>query len=1021
MYLSDSNLTSRTTTHTHSFKPQPPLNSLVSSIGSSHEQVYESGSSRQQSDISRATSAVGHLQTQTRAQVHAPTKGRSRRNTQQLISIFEQATSEAAIMSQPLQRGLPLPPSPSARNAPAGPRVTKRAPLRDSFRNLVSAFNKAKRSFGDSTPARVRPPQMDTVGKVNDKPASTTGNSSCVAVPPEVSLSKFTPSFPPDVRSGILLYYDDNPRGAVWHRCNAFLSSSTLRISYFNTSGKESTRSFRMNHASDARSMTDRSSFQVGPPLLDSHIPCAFEVNFGEKGVEIFAAISALERVGWISAIWDSIISGKCADTEHAVESSRVELALSLPISDRDDNEAVIHSPRPVDATSQDISPLLLLKRTGSPSCSRSTWVTEGSAQSHDHTISQSRTGTALSVRERIAHLNQMDRNSSQDLYATPPRTPSIASRKSTAQTSPLRKTVALRYHVDSPRSAQVKPLVLSSHSSIRKQPTMTTNDNAPSSNSSTSSQGLLHIHSVASSPLSNIPPKESTQSPDMTMRNIDTMPNQDFVHPGEIARMHKILSSIQKDVKLAIQQPPLPIPQLDDLRNRLQALASGLHSADLHGLHTKLETLQPTQVDEFEGKVTLNLAEEIEELRLAIEAMKIAQEDKLAGLPQILESLEALRESQNNAIPPPVPAKDVSPSETSPQEDLLMSLKEQVAMLNNHFVLFKEETEKVNIAFKLEESVPLRSLSVFSKRSQGPVKDVPESQPTGPGSEIQEILRIVKAEQEQQLATGNQFEDSIRYLNELNKWMEAFVAKTSDHEQLLHKISGTLEKVVSNNQASALRAIGSDATEGSSQEPMTGLKASVDTFLSKLNELQGSGGLLPIMAMIKQNRSEQDELLRLSSDIKGDRLRFVEAMKEATTVNVAMQIDEFKRQLSHEVSAMLQDVGKFARARERKHLEQEIQEIFNKQVEHQSMRTSQPVMMPSLPSRPASTSQGPYPVFMLPPGAPTVHGSAVMHPPPFRPNSGFMTRALPTPAPYAPTPQPQTHVEPPSPTRRLA
>ena len=50
---------------------------------------------------------------------------------------------------------------------------------------------------------------------------------------------------------------------------------------------------------------------------------------------------------------------------------------------------------------------------------------------------------------------------------------------------------------------------------------------------------------------------------------------------------------------------------------------------------------------------------------------------------------------------------------------------------------------------------------------------------------------------------------------------------------------------------------------------------------------------------------------LALSADIRGERLRFVEAMQSATTVNVQLHIDEFKQQLAKEVTLMLQEVGR--------------------------------------------------------------------------------------------------------------
>ncbi|KIM29724.1 hypothetical protein M408DRAFT_106605 [Serendipita vermifera MAFF 305830] len=132
--------------------------------------------------------------------------------------------------------------------------------------------------------------------------------------------------------------------------------------------------------------------------------------------------------------------------------------------------------------------------------------------------------------------------------------------------------------------------------------------------------------------------------------------------------------------------------------------------------------------------------------------------------------------------------------------------------------------------------------------------------------------------------------------------------------------------------------------------------------------------------------------------------------MKDATSVNVAIHLEEFKRQLSVEVTNMLQEVGKTARSRERNYLEKEIGEIFNQQVERRQSMAFQPFMHPppsSAPTRPHSG--GPYPAFMAPPGVRSISQSTQ----PFYPvghhptASGIYSRPLPTPSLYEPSPQP--------------
>jgi hypothetical protein len=64
-----------------------------------------------------------------------------------------------------------------------------------------------------------------------------------------------------------------------------------------------------------------------------------------------------------------------------------------------------------------------------------------------------------------------------------------------------------------------------------------------------------------------------------------------------------------------------------------------------------------------------------------------------------------------------------------------------------------------------------------------------------------------------------------------------------------------------------------------------------------------------------------------LSDDIRGERLRFVEAKKEATAINVQIHVEEFKKELTREVLISTQEVGRLQR--ERQLLEQQIADLF--------------------------------------------------------------------------------------------
>lgn len=116
--------------------------------------------------------------------------------------------------------------------------------------------------------------------------------------------------------------------------------------------------------------------------------------------------------------------------------------------------------------------------------------------------------------------------------------------------------------------------------------------------------------------------------------------------------------------------------------------------------------------------------------------------------------------------------------------------------------------------------------------------------------------------------------------------------------------------------------------------------------------------------------------------------------MKDATSVNVAVHLEEFKRQLSYEVSAMLEDVGRNARSRERKHLEEEITQIFAQQVDERRQNDpGMPSIRPQHLMAPRHTFVSPAQVVQ---SVPTQVGSFTRH---------SIGRPLPTPQSRAPSP----------------
>ena len=141
------------------------------------------------------------------------------------------------------------------------------------------------------------------------------------------------------------------------------------------------------------------------------------------------------------------------------------------------------------------------------------------------------------------------------------------------------------------------------------------------------------------------------------------------------IGQLRDGIREMHHEVKLAIQQPPLPVPQLDDLRGRMVAMAEGLHLVDVPGLHVKLEALKsdvsafdiagikayleesravtvanepPPPSSDLAGKLDLLASKEnVEDVIIRLERL---QKEGFADIPLILEKVEALKEHVSTA-----------------------------------------------------------------------------------------------------------------------------------------------------------------------------------------------------------------------------------------------------------------------------------------------------------------------------------------------------------------------------------
>ncbi|TFY62053.1 hypothetical protein EVJ58_g4106 [Rhodofomes roseus] len=227
--------------------------------------------------------------------------------------------------------------------------------------------------------------------------------------------------------------------------------------------------------------------------------------------------------------------------------------------------------------------------------------------------------------------------------------------------------------------------------------------------------------------------------------------------------------------------------------------------------------------------------------------------------------------------------------------------------------------------------------------------------QSTDDNEQVAEVLSLLQGAQEQWSAHTEQQTDSIRYLNELNSWLEAFVNHgTAQIEnvaagvQMLCKELGPVEELqepaedgqeqppkgslLADVRKLLVEAKGKEESSVVLHAAVNGLIAAVQEDLKKNAEARNMLTTQSVVGLIDRQRQDQERMLRslgteLSNEIRGERLRFVEAMKEATQINVQMHVEHFKGELTREVMLMTQEVSRLQR--ERQGLEQQIADLF--------------------------------------------------------------------------------------------
>ncbi|PFH53753.1 hypothetical protein AMATHDRAFT_83687 [Amanita thiersii Skay4041] len=258
--------------------------------------------------------------------------------------------------------------------------------------------------------------------------------------------------------------------------------------------------------------------------------------------------------------------------------------------------------------------------------------------------------------------------------------------------------------------------------------------------------------------------------------------------------------------------------------------------------------------------------------------------------------------------------------------------------------------------------------------------------------AELSKISSALEENNHQRTLHTQQQADSVRYLTELNSWLEAFVNNGTSQIQsvaanvdILCKELGCVSKsdsgdgaatgtfLTSNKDRNLFRDLRELVAHVQAREQNSAeLQASVNALLGmmKSGRVPDAGSTVEL---IERQRREQASLLRslrngfnhffvyveLSNEIKGERIRFVEAMKEATTINVQSQLEQFKQGLSKEVMNMSNEIGRLHH--ERRAIESQIQQL---QGYHESQKQASLSVRPQVGDRYYAPTIDEYPTL---------------------------------------------------------
>ncbi|KAG1732227.1 uncharacterized protein EDB91DRAFT_1302770 [Suillus paluster] len=874
-----------------------------------------------------------------------------RQSAKQLINRYESISREESSTARgPPSAARFLGASPSSRSHGRG----KRRSLSASLRNFLSVFQKGRKgkdaddSEEDVPAVVIDAPSMAHIPSMYTNNAAVTHDAGAMVLSAgEVSA----------LHSGALLYLSKSsspitsPILPVWTSCTVTLHTSHILITWYTVHANPSSHVIPLDGCTDVRSIAlnrlDPDEKALLPNSTDKSEPKVFELLFEGRRREKLTASSSRERARWVSAIWDALL-------QRQSQGATRQKALTIQTNLQREGQNYLQPPSASEYTSSEYT-------SSSGVESESSLTTEQSLPPTPSIKSplSSQSPARFSLHDSPQNCSPMS--------ILPPRPPSQISPRSSGPKSPSIAKLG-NLSVVTQRLAQIEqtnsPVSASSASTLPHLQGAQTIRPTRARRAFAEIQRFKEEGFSSDSPLTSGRPSPLPRSP-ASIETYSSRSRSAFIRSRTSLTPAPTLPDTPRVAKEDLPSTPSPPPTFDiDLQlvpmTELIKKSAAMTFDQTAGISEQIVALQrdvlhlpselaPLMADTIKQSSTeakeailstvKALAARVEDIHQQsssstvqlqvnsiMKILDVMQTQLKSNLPRVLDKLDVIHHNQEREM-------SMSTSRTSmtamnnlrPPFSGMTSPTESLAPFPN--------VDLSDVYVKLDELTSLYKTgnTPLSPATRSPHEDadIPEHKPLDDKLDfhkLKAVLDYLNADEEQKKVQLEQQADSIRYLNELNSWLDAFVNNGTTQIQAVATGVEQLCKQLGVNTSEELSSLGLTGQVQQLLEAAQNQADSGDNLRSIIHEL------IQVVQEHLTHGDEQRKTLELTEEIRGERLRFVEAMKEATAINVQgafilSHVEHFKAELGREVSVMTQDVGRLHK--EKQAIEQQIADLF--------------------------------------------------------------------------------------------